>query len=195
MAELFASIKAFIEKGNIIIFLLAIAASILTYQIISNEALWAAFVFCVSYAVFYGLHCLFENYKTNIQIEEDEKRKQESERIRKSQEDIQIQQQREQTEAHLKTIFNSFPEDVKNGLIKLYNLPQIDGGFLNSRIVYNANLNDYADILSACNQIRFTIGIGREELIDIKPSIDSQIITLLPEFYKIIEEIAIKEKE
>ena len=47
MSEFFASIKAFIEKGNIILFLLALAAAIFSYQKINQDVLWSVFVFCI----------------------------------------------------------------------------------------------------------------------------------------------------
>lgn len=194
MNELFASIKAFIEKGNIIIFLLALAAAIFTYQVISKDLLWAIFAFCVAYAIFYGIHNLFDNYKENVRRETEEKAKHEIDKIRKQNEEVQIQQQQEQNDARLRMIYDSLPKDVKEGLFNLYKLPQTDGGFLNSRILYNADFEENQSILNAYHQIRFTIGLGREDLIVSQPSVDSQIITLLPEFYKIIEEKA-KAKE
>lgn len=190
MNELFASIKAFIEKGNIVIFLLALAAAIFTYQIISKDLLWAIFAFCIAYAMFYGIHYLYENYKANQRRETEEKAKQERDKIRKLNEEAQFQQQQEQTNARLRMIYDSLPEDVKEGLIKWYKLPQTDGGYLNSRILYNADFEKNHSIINASNQIRFTIGLGREDLIEIHPSVNSQIITLIPDFYKIIEEKA-----
>lgn len=195
MSELFASIKAFIEKGNIIIFLLAVAAAIYTYQVVSRDLLWAVFAFCLAYAVFYGIHCLFENYKANQRRETEEKAKQEFDKIRKQNEEAQIQQQQEQTNARLRMIYDSLPEDVKEGLIKWYKLPQTEGGYLNSRIVYDAEFKQNYSVINASNQIRYTIGLGREDLIEIHPSVNSQIITIIPDFYKIIEEKANAEKK
>ena len=71
MSELFASIKAFIEKGNIIIFLLAVAVAIFTYQILAREILWSVFAFCLSYAAFYGIQNLYNDHKANIKQIED----------------------------------------------------------------------------------------------------------------------------
>lgn len=181
MSELFASIKAFIEKGNLIIFLLAFAVAIFSYQVISKDMLWAFFAFCIAYALFYG----FDNYRTNIK---QEKAKQKLDLIKKQNEQTHIKQQQEQTEAHLRIIYDSFPEEIKEGLISLYKLPITDGGFINSRILYDEDVVGNQSILNACHQIRFTIGIGREDLIDIQPSINSQIITIAPDFYRIIEE-------
>lgn len=188
MSELFASIKAFIEKGNIIIFLLAVAVAIFTYQIFAKEILWAVFAFCLSYAVFYGIQNLYNDYKANNKQLEDNRKKQEAENIRKQQEEAQKQQQNEQANARLRMIYDSFPEDVKDGLTRWYKLPQTDGGYLNSRVLYDADFEANRSIINAYNQIRFTIGLGREDLIEIQPSVKSQIVTLVPEFYHIIEE-------
>ncbi len=190
MSELFASIKAFIEKGNIIIFFLALAIAIFSYQVISKDLLWTIFVFCIAYVVVYGIYFLFDKYKESIKRKNEDKEKQELYRIRKQNEDAQAKRQQEQTEARLRMIYDSFPEDVKEGLIGLYKLPQTEGGCLNSRIIYDADFVKNQSIWSACDQISFTIGIGREDLIDIQPSINSQIITIAPNFYKIIEEKA-----
>lgn len=188
MSELFASIKAFIEKGNIIIFLLALAISIFSYQIISKDLLWTIFVFCIAYVLLYGIHSLFDKYNESVKRKNEDKEKQELYRIRKQNEDAQAKQQKEQTDAQLRMFYDSFPVDVKEGLIELYKLPQTEGGYLNSRILYDADFVKNQSILNACQQIRYTIGIGREDLIDIHPSINSQIITIAPDFYRIIEE-------
>lgn len=190
MSELFASIKAFIEKGNIIIFLLALAISIFSYQVITKDLLWTIFVFCIAYVVFYGIHSLFDKYNESIKRKNEDKEKQELYKIRKQNEIAQAKQQQEQTDAQLRMFYDSFPEDVKEGLIGLYKLPQTEGGYLNSRIIYDADIVKNQYIANACQRIRFTIGIGREDLIDIHPSINSQIITIAPDFYKIIEEKA-----
>lgn len=193
MSELFASIKAFIEKGNIIIFLLAVAVAIFTYQVFAKEILWAVFAFCLSYAVFYGIQNLYNNYKANIKQIENNRKIQEAENIRRQQEETQKLQQHEQANARLRMIYDSLPDDVKDGLIKWYKLPQTDGGYLNSRVLYDADIETNQPIINAYNQIRFTIGLGREDLIEIQPSVKSQIVTLVPEFYHIVEEKA-KEK-
>lgn len=190
MSELFASIKAFIEKGNIIFFLLALAISIFSYQVISKDLLWTIFVFCIAYVVLYWIHFLFDKHNESIKRKKEDKEKQELYRIRKQNEDAQAKQQQEQIDAQLRMYYNSFPDDVKEGLIGLYKLPQTEGGYLNSRIIYDADIAKNQYITNACQRIRFTIGIGREDLIDIHPSINSQIITIAPDFYRIIEEKA-----
>jgi hypothetical protein len=188
MSELFASIKAIIEKGNIIIFLLSLALSIFSYKVILKDWLWAIFVFCIGYVVIYWINSLLDKYNESIKRKNEDKEKQEFYRNRKQNENAQAKQQQEQTEAQLRMLYDSFPADVKEGLIGLYKLPQTEGGYLNSRILYDADFVKYQSILNACQQIRYTIGIGREDLIDIHPSINSQIITIAPDFYRIIEE-------
>ena len=190
MNELFASIKAFIEKVNLIIFLLALAVAIYIYQVIVKEILWAAFAFCISYVLFAGIHSWFISHKEKLKHNEENRKLQEAANLRKQNENAQAKQQQEQTDARLRMIYDSFPDDVKEGLIGLYKLPQTEGGYLNSRIIYDADFVKNQSVFNACQQIRFTIGIGREDLIDIQPSIDSQIITISPDFYRIIEEKA-----
>ena len=90
MSEFFASIKAFIEKGNIIIFLLAVAVAIFTYKVLSSEMLWAIFSFCVAYALFYGINILYNRYWTLRALEGEEKRRIESEKLAKEQETIKV---------------------------------------------------------------------------------------------------------
>ena len=46
MGEFFASIKAFLEKVNLITFLLALAVAIAVYQLLVRDWLWALFGFC-----------------------------------------------------------------------------------------------------------------------------------------------------
>ena len=191
MNELFASIKAFIEKGNIIIFLLAIAVAIFTYQILAREILWAIFAFCLSYAAFYGIHNLYNNHKASLKLIEDNRRKQEAEDIRRQQEEAKQQKEKEQIDARLRTIYASLPDDIKEGLELLYNLPQTEGGFTNARVVQVENTEEYQKITNAYNQIRFFLNL--ENLMESQHGIQTQIITILPAFYNIIEEKA-KEK-
>lgn len=74
MGEFFASIKAFLEKVNLIIFLLALAVAIAVYQLLVNDWLWALFGFCISYAVFAGVHSLYNVYRLNLKAKSEEKK-------------------------------------------------------------------------------------------------------------------------
>lgn len=190
MNELFASIKAFIEKVNLIIFLLALAVAIYTYQVIVKEILWAAFAFCISYVLFAGIHSCYISYKENLKHNEENRKLQEAASLRRQNEEIKIKQEKEQTEAHLRTIYASLPDEVKEGLELLYNLPQPEGGYSNSRIIKIENTDEYQIIFNAFTQIRFNLGL--EYLMDAQHSIQSQIVTIMPEFYAIIEEKAKK---
>lgn len=193
MSELFASIKALIEKVNLIIFLLALAVAIFTYQVIAKEILWAAFAFCISYVLFAGIHSCFISYKENLKQKEEKRKFQEAANLRKQNEEIKIKQDKEQKEAHLRTIYASLPDEVKEGLEMLYNLPQPEGGYSNSRIFKIENTDEYQIINNAFIQIRFNLNL--EYLMEAQHSIQSQIITIMPEFYSIIEENAKKGKE
>lgn len=192
MSELFVSIKAFIEKGNIIIFLLAVAAAIFTYQMLANEILWAAFTFCLSYAVFYGINLLFQKHKESSHKAEENRKRQEAENIKKQTEDTLAQKEKEQIDARLRMIYASLPEEVKEGLVVLYNLPQTEGGFINSRIVQVDNTDTYQIVSNAYTQIRFHLNL--EGLLDVRHSIQSEIISIDSNFYNIIEEMAKKKR-
>lgn len=188
MSEFFASIKAFIEKGNIIVFLLAFAAGIFTYQAIIRDILWSIFAFCIAYAVFTGISTLFSNYIARKKKKEERNRSLEAGMIQKQNEDAQAQKERELKEAHLRTIYASLPEDVKEGLELLYRLPQPEGGFVNTRILTIEQTNEFQKIINATHQIIFNLNL--EDLIGIQHSIHSEIITIIPDFYLIIEEKA-----
>ena len=186
MSELFASIKAFIEKGNIIIFLLAVAVAIFTYQVFTKEILWAVFAFCLSYAIFFGIYSWYKDYKDNLKQIEQDRKKQENESQRIKSEEAKLQKEKDQTLARLRTIYASLPDDVKEGLELLYNLPQTEGGFTNTRIVAVENEETYSKIYNSYTQIRFNLGL--DNLIESQHSIQSLIITINPDFYSIIEE-------
>jgi len=188
MSELFASIKAFIEKGNIIIFLLAVAVAIFIYQVFTKEILWAVFAFCLSYAIIFGIHSWHKDYKDNLKQIEQDRKKQENENQRIKSEEAELQKEKDQTLARLRTIYASLPDDVKEGLELFYNLPQTEGGFVNTRIVTVENEDTYSKIYKAYTQIRFNLGL--ENLMESQHSIQSLIITIIPEFYSIIEEKA-----
>lgn len=190
MNALFESIKAFIEKVNLVICLLAIAVAILVYQLVTKETLWALFAFCISYVLFAGIHSWYVGYKEELNQIDENRKLQEAEMSRRKMEEDRIKQEKSQTDARLRTIYASLPDEVKEGLELLYNLPQPDGGFRNSRILYIDNTEKYQVIYNAFTQIRFNLGL--EYLIDSQSSIQSQIITIMPEFYDIIEEKANK---
>lgn len=192
MNELFASIKAFIEKGNIIIFLLSIAAAIFTYQVLAREILWAVFAFCVAYAVFYAIQSIYYNYQDKQKKKEEEKEREIAAKIQKQNEDAALTQQKEEQLARYRMIFNSFPEEVKKGLLLLYNLPQVEGGYINSRIIKNDDSEESNLVRDTYWKIRFNAGLM--DVLEIHKSIDSQIITMTPDFYSVIEEVAKKKK-
>ena len=192
MNELFASIKAFIEKGNIIIFLLSIAAAIFTYQVLAKEILWAVFTFCVAYAVFYAIQSIFYNYQDKQKKQEEEKKRETAAKIQKQNEDAALKQQKEEQLARYRMIFNSFPEELKKGLLLLYNLPQVEGGYINSRIIKNDDSEESKIIQDTYWKIRLNAGLM--DVLEIHKSIDSQIITMTPDFYSVIEEVAKKKK-
>ena len=99
---------------------------------------------------------------------------------------------KEQKEARLRTIYASLPNDVKLGLDRLYHLPIPDGGYTNARIIRFEQLEEYSDIIQACSQIM--VNLGLEDLIALQHCIESNIYTVSPDFYMIIEEKA-KNKE
>ena len=192
MNELFASIKAFIEKGNIIIFLLSIAVAIFTYQVFAKELLWAVFAFCVAYALFYAIQSLYNNYQDKLKKQEEEKERETAAKLQKQNEDAALKQQKEEQLARYRMIYNSFPEELKEGLLLLYNMPQVDGGYINSRIIKNDKSEESKKILDTYWKIRFNSGLM--DALECHNSIESQIITMTPDFYCVIEEMAKKKK-
>ena len=192
MNELFASIKAFIEKGNIIIFLLSIAVAIFSYQVLAKEILWAVFAFCVAYALFYAIQSIYLNYQDKQKKQEEEKKRETAAKIKKQNEDAAIKQQKEENLAQYRMLYDSFPEELKEGLLLLYNMPQVEGGYINSRIIKNNNSEETNKIKNTFWKIR--INASFMDVLECHNSIDSQIITMAPDFYSVIEEMAKKKK-
>lgn len=193
MSELFSFIKALLEKSSITLLLLSIAVGIISYKMVFvDDALWAICSVCISYVLFSWFSKLFDDYKSEKKRKEEEKRAIEAGNIRKQIEDAETQRKKEQKEANLRTIYASLPNDVKRGLERLYYLPIPDGGFTNARIIRMEQFEEYSDVIMACNQVMFNLGF--EDLIAVRSSINSNIYSVLPDFYMIIEEKA-KEKE
>lgn len=192
MSELFASIKAFIEKGNIILFLLALAAAIFSYQKINQDVLWSVFVFCISYPLFYFCYFLYENYKASERERmENEIIKENKELQRKIEAEHQKQRQKE-TEARLKTFYASLEPEVQENLIELYNLPQIEGGYANARLINLEEYNSYQNVFMTCGSMMYSFGM--DSLVSVQHSSRSFIVTINGDFYKIIGEKAKQNK-
>lgn len=193
MSELFSFIKALLEKGSITLLLLAIAIGIFSYKrVFVDDVLWAVCLACISYVLFSWLSKLFDGIKDEKKRNKEEKRTIEASKIRKQIEDAEAQKMKEQKEARLRTIYASLPNDVKLGLDRLYHLPIPDGGYTNARIIRFEQLEEYSDIIQACSQIM--VNLGLEDLIAVQHCIESNIYTVSPDFYMIIEEKA-KNKE
>lgn len=191
MGEFFASIKAFLEKVNLITFLLALAVAIAVYQLLVNDWLWALFGFCLSYAVFAGVHSLYNAYRLNLKAMSEEKKVREANALRMQTENAKMQEEKEQRGAYLRTIFASLPDDVKEGLILLYKLPQPEGGFSNARIV-KVGTEDLAKISNAYHQIGIFLNL--DSILEFKNSINATIVTISPDFLEVLEENANKVK-
>ena len=185
MGELFASIKAFLEKVNLIIFLLSIAVAILIYQIVSKEPLWAIFAFCVSYVLFTGIQKLFNNYWENVRLDEQQKAKEEGLKIKQQEEEAKRKDAKDYRNAHLRTLYDTLPDDVKEGLILLYQLPQPQGGYLNSRIIKDG-IENVDKITNAYHQVRVFLNL--ENIIQVTNSIKSTIVTIDPDFLEVLKE-------
>ena len=191
MGEFFASIKAFLEKVNLITFLLALAVAIAVYQLLVNDWLWALFGFCLSYVVFAGIHNLYNSYLHNVKENAEEKKVREANALRMQTENAKMQEEKEQRGAYLRTIFASLPDDVKEGLILLYKLPQPEGGFSNVRIV-KVGTEDLAKISNAYHQIGIFLNL--DSILEFKNSINATIVTIAPDFLEVLEENANKVK-
>ena len=191
MGEFFASIKAFLEKVNLITFLLALAVAIVVYQLLVSDWQWALFGFCISYAVFAGVHSLYNAYRLNLKAKSEEKKVREANALRMQTEKAKMQEEKEQRGAYLRTIFASLPDDVKEGLILLYKLPQPEGGFSNARIV-SEGIEDLDKISNAYHQIGIFLNL--ESILEFKRSIKATIVTIAPDFLEVLEENANKVK-
>ena len=191
MGEFFASIKAFLEKVNLITFLLALAVAIVVYQLLVSDWQWALFGFCISYAVFAGVHSLYNAYRLNLKAKSEEKKVREANALRMQTEKAKMQEEKEQRGAYLRTIFASLPDDVKEGLILLYKLPQPEGGFSNVRIV-KVGTEDLAKISNAYHQIGIFLNL--DSILEFKNSINATIVTIAPDFLEVLEENANKVK-
>ena len=95
MGEFFASIKAFLEKVNLITFLLALAVAIAVYQLLVRDWLWALFAFCISYAVFAGVHYLYNAYCLRVRAKAEDKRVREVNAVRMQAEKAKVQEEKE----------------------------------------------------------------------------------------------------
>jgi len=191
MGEFFASIKAFLEKVNLITFLLALAVAIVVYQLLVSDWLWALFGFCLSYVVFAGIHNLYNSYLHNVKANAEEKKVREANELRAQAEKAKKQEEKEQRGAYLRTIFASLPEDVKEGLILLYKLPQPEGGFSNARIV-REEIENIEIISKAFHEV--CIFLNLDSILEFKRSIKATIVTISPDFLEVLEENANKIK-
>ena len=191
MGEFFASIKAFLEKVNLITFLLALAVAIVVYQLLVSDWKWALFGFCVSYAAFAGVHYLYNVYRLNVKANAEEKKVREANELRAQAEKAKKQEEKEQRGAYLRTIFASLPDDVKEGLILLYKLPQTEGGFNNARIV-SEEIENFEKISKAFHEVGIFLNL--DSILEFKRSIKSTIVTISPDFLEVLEENANKIK-
>lgn len=178
MNEFFTSIKALIEKVNLIVLLLSLAVSIFVFKVWLTDLVWAAFVFCLAYPCIAGIHKLivyqYKEHQAKVSIEK-----------RNAQIEKEKQAKEEQTKAHLCTIFESLSDEAKKGLIMLYRLPVPKDGFLNARIVNNDCEEHNLIWSSICKA--YSIIIGNNTLVW-RDSILNQIIHIDPDFYKVLEE-------
>lgn len=180
MNDFFSSIKALVEKVDLIVLLLSLAISIFVFNVWIPHSLWAVFVFCIAYPCIAGVHKLivygYHERKAKIYIAKQERKKIKEE-----------QEKEEQTKAHLCTIFESLPPETKKGLIMLYQIPEPDGGFKNTRILTESNDN-YQYILNAISIVGSrNINhpyVYRENMLN--PS----VFYIDVDFYKVLEEKA-----
>ena len=191
MGEFFASIKAFLEKVNLITFLLALAVAIAVYQLLVNDWLWALFGFCLSYVVFAGIHNLYNSYLHNVKANAEEKKVREANALRMQTENAKMQEEKEQRGAYLRTLFASLPDDVKEGLILLYKLPQPEGGFTNARIV-SEGIENIEIISKAFHEVGVFLNL--DSILEFKRSIKSTIVTISSDLLEVLEENANKIK-
>ena len=178
MSEFFASIKAFIEKVNLIVLLLSIALAILIYKIWLPDVVWAVFVFCLSYPCIAGIHKLIAHQYGKHQAKQNYKRtKAEKEKQKQDEHAVRI--------AQLNTIYESLSAEAQKGLIMLYRLPIPKGGLTISRIV-DDDSEEGRVIWRAMTQA-ITIIIGGNALIH-RDNILNKIFYIDDDFYQVLEE-------
>lgn len=178
MSEFVASIKAIIEKVNLIVLLLSLAVSILLFKVWLHDLVWAAFAFCLAYPCIAGIHKLivfqYKEHQAKISVKR-----------RNAQIEKEKHEKEEHTKAYLCTIYESLPEESKKGLIMLYRLPIPKEGFLNARIVH-PDSEEHKQIWSTVCRA-YSIVIGNNTLVW-RDSILNQIIHIDPDFYKVLED-------
>ena len=178
MNEFFASIKALIEKVDLIVLLLSLAVSIFVFKVWLTDLVWAAFVFCLAYPCITGIHKLIvHQYKEHQAKASIEKRNAQIEKEKQAKE--------EQAKAHLCTIYESLSDEAKKGLILLYRLPVPKDGLLNARII-NEDSEEHNHIWSAVCKA-YSIRIGNNTLVW-RDSLLNKIIHINPDFYLVLEE-------
>ena len=79
MNDFFSSIKALVEKVDLIVLLLSLAISIFVFNVWIPHSLWAVFVFCIAYPCIAGVHKLivygYHERKAKIYIAKEERKK------------------------------------------------------------------------------------------------------------------------
>ena len=93
----------------------------------------------------------------------------------------------------LKTIYASLEPEVQENLIKLYNLPQIEGGYSNARLISFEDYNSYQNVFMTCGSMMYSFGM--DSLVSVQHSSRSFIVTINWDFYKIIGEKAKQKKK
>lgn len=178
MNDFFAFIKALIEKVNLIVLLLSVAVGILVYKIWLPDSLWAICAFCVAYPCLWGIYSFiayqYNEYCARVDLEKRE--------ARKAQEK---QEKEEQKRAHLCTIYESFSDEAKKGLIMLYRLPIPKDGFINSRIVDMSSAEHQLIWNGVC--MAYSVFIGNHRLVE-RDSVLNSIVHIDSIFYKVLEE-------
>lgn len=176
MREFFQIIKTLIDKGpNLSIILLSIAISICTYKG-TNDFLWSALSFCVSYPLLMYICYLVNTRRMNSRLRK-ENNEYEAERRRYYKERNREEKQR------IQMIYSSIHDRGKMALKNLYKLPKTEGGVENKRIL-RLQTPEEGELFAFCQMF----SSEHFDLLPIESEGTSVIIEIKPLLYQIIAE-------
>jgi hypothetical protein len=174
MNEILASFVTIIKKGNLIIVLLSFAISIFVFKI-NHDFLWAIFTLCITYpllsALYYIIRVYFYNKSRKAEIE-----------YSNNQQELRNQEINKKEIEHIKDVYNSLPDHIKQSLKDLCRIPKGNGGSCHTRIL-NMLDNNHIMILFDLEQLLSY----HYDLLVIEESVNSVIVKMNPLLHWVID--------